>query len=224
MTGGPGTLEAFFVRHGQSTANARGVWQGRLEFPLSELGRRQASRAGAALAATGGFSSVYSSPLARAAETAEIIAAELKAAGSFAGGVIELPGLTERHGGVLQGRPYEQSREEKPKLIEKFDSLPGDEAWSLVEAETDEQLRERFSGALAEISSPATDAGARRVAIVAHGGVLKAFLRGEFGDAAALQGVRLPNASLTRIIWRRTGKGAELLDLASTRHLADLEG
>jgi broad specificity phosphatase PhoE len=38
----PELQELLLVRHGQSTANAKGIWQGQMEFPLSERGRVQA--------------------------------------------------------------------------------------------------------------------------------------------------------------------------------------
>ena len=66
-------MNLIFIRHAQSTANARRIWQGQLDFPLSPLGQEQASKAGESLRGTP-VASVYSSPLSRAAETARIIA------------------------------------------------------------------------------------------------------------------------------------------------------
>lgn len=212
------------MRHGQSTANAEGVWQGQLEFPLSDLGREQARRAGAALADTGPFSGVYTSPLARASETAGIISGELRRSGKFEAEAVKLPGLTERHGGVLQGLPYEQTRRENPELIQKFRGLPEEEAWSLVGAETDGELMERFGSALAEIRDLHTGEQNPRAVIVAHGGVLRAFLRDAFGGEVLPGTARAPNASLTRVLWRDKYEKPELLELASTRHLDDLGG
>jgi len=62
-----------FVRHGQTELNRSGRLQGRLDVPLSDLGRRQARALGR------GFASepvrrVFSSPLRRAYETAAAIA------------------------------------------------------------------------------------------------------------------------------------------------------
>jgi probable phosphoglycerate mutase len=62
------------VRHGQSEWNAIGRWQGHADPPLSELGRRQAYVASAAIGAVDG---IVSSDLLRAAETAAIIAQQL---------------------------------------------------------------------------------------------------------------------------------------------------
>ena len=57
--------EIFLIRHGQSTANASGVWQGQMEFPLSEEGRLQSRLAGNAITGQP-FDAIYSSPLGRA--------------------------------------------------------------------------------------------------------------------------------------------------------------
>jgi broad specificity phosphatase PhoE len=59
------------VRHGQSTWNALGKWQGRADPPLSPLGQQQAASAAARI---GIVDAVIASPLVRARQTAEIIA------------------------------------------------------------------------------------------------------------------------------------------------------
>jgi broad specificity phosphatase PhoE len=59
------------VRHGQSTWNALGKWQGRADPPLSPLGQQQAASAAARI---GMVDTVIASPLVRARQTAEIIA------------------------------------------------------------------------------------------------------------------------------------------------------
>src|SRR5919206_3408383 len=95
-SGHPGDQEVLLIRHGQSTANAGGVWQGQLDFPLSDEGRRQAASAGRALKGVR-ISGVFASPLSRAFETAEIVAREA----GFSGEIVPMPDLMERHGGIL---------------------------------------------------------------------------------------------------------------------------
>ena len=205
------------MRHGQSTANALGVWQGQMEFPLSEEGRRQAALAGRALSQTA-YDAIYSSPLARAFETAEIIARE----SGFAGEVVPVRGLIERHGGVLEGHTWAEQEQRNPEFVRKFLSLPEEERWTLAGAETDEEVMARFEAAMDEIRSRHPDGG--RMVVVSHGGSMRAFLRDRFG-AGVLPGThRAANASITRIAWGRNGAEPELIDLASTKHLTGQDG
>ncbi len=68
------TTRILLVRHGQSTWNAQGKWQGRADPPLSPLGQHQAAQAGSKL---GLVDAVYASPLVRAYQTASIISAAI---------------------------------------------------------------------------------------------------------------------------------------------------
>ena len=65
------------VRHGQSTWNADGRWQGQADPPLSALGEEQARDAAGRLVA-GAFTGVVASDLQRARRTAEILAGALQ--------------------------------------------------------------------------------------------------------------------------------------------------
>jgi broad specificity phosphatase PhoE len=199
------------IRHGESTANASGIWQGQMEFPLSGEGRWQAHRLGRALTRWQ-FDAIYSSPLGRACETAEIIARET----NFSGAVVPVAGLVERHGGILQGRTWVEHEARNPELAKKFLGLPEEERWTLVGAETDEEVLARFEKAISEIR--ARHASGARIVVVSHGGVMRVFLRHRFGPGVLPGTERAPNASITRIEWRADGK-PRLLELASTEHL-----
>lgn len=59
----------FYLRHGETDWNLRGLAQGRQDIPLNETGRRQA-RDAAASAIGLGIERIVTSPLGRAAETA----------------------------------------------------------------------------------------------------------------------------------------------------------
>src|ERR671916_1466879 len=134
-----GPREMTLLRHGQSTANASGVWQGQVESPLSEEGREQAAYAGRALKGTR-LSGIYASPLARAFETAEIVAREA----GFSGEVVPVPGLMERHGGILQGHTWAEQEVCNPAFAERFLALPEEERWTMASAETDEEILARL--------------------------------------------------------------------------------
>ena len=111
----PADLAATIVllRHGQSVWLAEGRFQGRADTPLSPLGRRQASLAGARLAApdspprlpvpAGEPVAVVHSPLARTRETAEAVAAAFAAAGRPVPRLRPEPGLAEIAQGEWEG-------------------------------------------------------------------------------------------------------------------------
>ena len=202
------------IRHGQSTANASGVWQGQMDFPLSELGRRQAEEAGRALGGAGVISGVYSSPLSRAFETAEILA---RAAG-YEGEVIPVAGLTERHGGLLQGYTWAEQETRDPEFARKFLAVPEEQRWAMVGAETDEEILARFEDAISTILS--RHAPGDRVVVVSHGGVMRAYLRDRFGGGVLPGTARASNASITRLLVGKNGTAPRLLELASTGHLS----
>ena len=67
----------YIIRHGQTELNNAHVLQGRSDYPLNENGIAQARKAGQWLMNQGiAFSYVYSSPLKRAIQTAELLAPE----------------------------------------------------------------------------------------------------------------------------------------------------
>jgi broad specificity phosphatase PhoE len=208
----PVRQELVLIRHGQSTANATGIWQGQMEFSLSQEGRWQARRVGKTLADER-FDGLYSSPLGRAFETAEIIALEAH----FPGAVVPVDGLMERHGGLLEGTTHAEREARNPGLVKKLVRLPEEERWNLVGAETDEAVLDRFERAISGIRG--RHAAGARIVVVSHGGIMRVFLRDCFGPDVFPGAQRAPNASITRIQWDDAGRPL-LIELASTEHLA----
>jgi len=182
-----------------------------MEFPLSQEGRRQALLAGKALAEER-LDAIYSSPLGRAFETAEIIARET----GFRGAIISLTGLMERHGGALEGTTHAEREARDPGFTKKLLSLPEEERWTLVGAETDEEVLARFEGGISDVCAH-HPSGASLV-FVSHGGVMRAFLRDRFGTDVLPGSERAANASITRIAWG--DDGPRLVEVASTQHLS----
>lgn len=85
------------ARHGETDWNITGVLQGWIDVPINENGRRQAYEM-ADRFKTFGFSCVWTSPLRRAAETAEIVSEVLGLASPTCS-----DGLKERNFGSIQG-------------------------------------------------------------------------------------------------------------------------
>ena len=186
-----------------------------MEFPLSERGRVQAGLAGRGLSDEP-FEGLYSSPLSRALETAEII----RDRAGFEGQVVPVDGLSERNGGILEGHTWAEQEQRNPELAKKFLAIPEEERWALVGAETDEEVIARFEEALSSIR--ALHPGGSRIVVVSHGGVMRAFLRERFGTGVLPGAQRAANASITRMQWDETGP--RLLEVASTAHLTEDPG
>lgn len=163
------------------------------------------------------ISSVYASPLSRAFETAGILVREA----GFPGEIVPVPDLMERHGGILEGHTWEEQEARNPELARKFLAIPEEERWTLVGAETDEEILARFESALAEIRSRhQTNDGP--LVMVSHGGIMRAFLRDLYGPEILPGAERAPNCSITRLLWDPSSPNAapKLLDLASIEHLS----
>ena len=84
------------VRHGETDLNRDRRFRGMSEAPLNEQGRLE-SKGAARMLSNRGITSVYTSPVRRAAETAEIIAGEIGA------GVVINDGLIDIDYGEWQG-------------------------------------------------------------------------------------------------------------------------
>ena len=159
------------VRHGQSTWNADGRWQGQEDPPLSTTGVRQAR---AAAATIGGFDLIAASPLERALTTATVIADALGV-----GPVVTDPDLVERHAGGFQGLTRPEIDERFPGYLADGRRPPG---WEL-----DDDVTMRASGALARIAAQVGEGGTALV--VTHGGVIACLER----LVGARREGRLPN-------------------------------
>ena len=91
----------FFLRHGETESNVRGVVAGSTDVTLTALGHAQAQAACAPLHGRG-ITAIYTSPLRRARDTAVYIAQSLGLP------VAVIPELAERNWGILEGEPRER--------------------------------------------------------------------------------------------------------------------
>ena len=105
------------VRHGETDWNARGVYQGWRDVPLNARGRLQA-RALATSLADVAIDAAYSSPLARARETAEI------ALGARFVRARSVSALRELSYGEWEGLAPEERRAGWPLLEERWTTDP----------------------------------------------------------------------------------------------------
>jgi uncharacterized phosphatase len=156
------TLTTFaLVRHGQTDWNAQRRLQGSTDIPLNDVGRGQARDAVAALSGHE-WDAIVSSPLSRAAETANLIAAGLGLSVAR-----RVPELAERSFGPAEGL---QAGPELDAL-----RLPGG-GFRGAESE-----HEAASRGLASLEALAEEFRGGRVLVVAHGTLLRVSLSRAIG-------------------------------------------
>ena len=155
------TLTTFaLVRHGQTDWNAERRLQGSTDIPLNDVGRGQARDAVAVLAPYE-WDAIVSSPLSRAAETADLIAEGLGLEV-----VRRVPELTERSFGPAEGM---QAGPELDAL-----RVPG----GFQGAESEEEAAER---GLAALEALAEEFRGQRLLVVTHGTLLRVSLSRAIG-------------------------------------------
>ena len=147
--------ELLLVRHGETDWNAEGRLQGHTDRPLSDVGRRQAERLADELAGER-LDAVYASDLARARETAEVVAGRLGLP------VVLDPDLREKHWGTWEGlTPTERATVEHV-------------------GESSAEHRERTLRALRRIAERHPGG---RVLVITHGGSLRRVQAAALGAA-----------------------------------------
>jgi alpha-ribazole phosphatase len=198
-------MEAWLVRHGETAWNRARRFQGARDIELSDRGRAQAARLGAALAGER-FDAVYTSPLRRARDTAAACGARLDLA------PVALDGVREVGLGEWEGLPVETVVERYGDHYHRWLAAPA--ANPPPGGEPLGELQRRVSAAVESLAARHPDG---RVLVVSHGGVIAAFVCGCLGlGLDALWRIRVENASVTRVEL----PAGRLLSLNDTRHLA----
>lgn len=185
-------MRLWLIRHGETTSNAGGVFQGHLDIELNERGVAQSGAVSSYLA-TVEFDAIFASDLRRAARTAELIAGDRS--------VTYDPVLREMNYGVLQGVAYRDAAEVlRPHGLE--------EAWlngdihrgrrALPDGESLRQFRRRASLFVERLDARFLSQDDANVMVVTHGGQLAVLLTVLLGmPARARYSFRFANCGIT---------------------------
>ena len=199
-------MECWLVRHGESTWNSEGRFQGGLDAPLSARGRAQAAALAAELASIR-FDAVYTSPLSRAHETARVCGAALGLA------PVAIEDLREIGLGAWEGLTLETVRAQQGEHYRRWLHAPVDHP--PPGGEPMAGLADRMRAALDTVCARHADG---RVLVVSHGAAISSALCGWLGRPLnAIWSLRLDNASITRVVL----PAGRLLGWNETAHLAD---
>ena len=175
----------FLIRHGRSVWNADHRIQGQADPPLDGVGREQARRLAERLREDAPVT-LYTSPLQRAQETAEIVGEAL--------GVPVVPDerLKEYDVGAITGLTWAQIEERYPEVARRW--REASESLEIPGEEGDAPFRARVAAAFDEIGSRHTEG---TVGVVAHGGTLGIYLNHLIGLRTWLSPFRFGNGSLS---------------------------
>jgi probable phosphoglycerate mutase len=196
-------INVYLARHGQTAYNLEGRFQGQRPVPLDATGRDQAAEL-AERAAGHGFRALWSSPLLRAHETAQIVAERIDLSAR------EDPRLMETDAGDWTDRSFAEVQAEAPELFAAF--LAGDPSFAFPGGESFAQQEVRVGAALDDV-----EAGELPALVVCHGMVIRAALSVRAGQWLP-SGQRVPNGALVPLDpaeAARAGFGADTATQAS---------
>jgi broad specificity phosphatase PhoE len=159
----------YLLRHGTTEWNREEIFRGRVDCPLDETGKAEA-KAAAAYFQGMKIEGIYSSPLARAAETAAAIAAGRGIR------VIPEPAFTDLDFGEWQGHPLKEVREKYPDLYRAWRERP--QEVTFPGGENLDSVRARAWEGLLRVARENPD---RIVAVVAHRVINKVLLCAALG-------------------------------------------
>ncbi len=145
----------YFVRHGESEANAAHIFAGQTDSPLTAKGREQATVVAAALRPVH-FDRIVASALSRTKDTAAVIATGRNVP------VETFADLNEIDLGDAAGRPFDEMR-----------GLPGYESDGFTQWPGGESLDDVVTRAMRVIDRLVAESPGKTICIVGHGGVTR---------------------------------------------------
>jgi broad specificity phosphatase PhoE len=174
-----GSNEVLLVRHGETEYNAVRRFQGRIDTPLNDRGRAQ-SRALARTLTGEGLLALYSSPLARARETAEIVGEQLGLEPVYD------DRLVEADAGEWQGRLVADIVAHDPGALAAWRAA--DPRFRFPGGESVAEQAARVAASLADVA-----AGPLPALVVTHGGAIRTV------DGVVAPGGAIANCALHRV-------------------------
>jgi broad specificity phosphatase PhoE len=172
----------YFVRHGESEANAARRFAGRTDSPLTERGRQQAEAVAEALAPTH-FDRIVSSPLSRCRDTALVIA--------------------RRHQLPVDLEPDLVEIDVGDKTGTAFDEVAGLPEWrddGFIAWPRGESLDQVLSRTHRVITRIAAESPGQRVLVVGHGGVTRILMSHFLGLLPRLDRSPATNTNISIVV------------------------
>ena len=190
-------MRIFLARHGETDWNVERRIQGTTDIPLNENGMRQAHSLGSYLdrlfhAEGGSLSYIFTSPLIRAKETAEIVGRRLDVE------VEAVPGLEEMNFGICEGKTWVEAKSLYPRELEEWEENKRYRRVSGGESYQDVLARFFFAYTLIQekLTMAGKDSEKGDILIITHGAVIMLLLslRDGYALSESFIRVRVENA------------------------------
>lgn len=204
--------EFWVVRHGESTWNADGRYQGQTDVPLSPVGVLQAAALAERLTGQT-FGAVYASDLARASQTAHMVVERLTGSPP----VQTDSGLREIDVGDLAGLALPEIEAKHPGYLTALRADP----WA-TRRPGGESMEDLFTRCGAAFGNLRRQHPGERVLVFTHGGVVRVAVGLALGGVPNNAWARLSvtNTSITRVLLGESS--GTLLGFNDDAHLEDL--
>ncbi|HEX9269002.1 MAG TPA: histidine phosphatase family protein [Candidatus Limnocylindria bacterium] len=189
----------YFVRHGESEANAKRIFAGQTDSPLTERGRAQAKLVAATLRPIH-FDRIVASTLSRTTDTAAEVAVGRDV------GVETFADLNEIDLGIVAGLPWDEARG-LPNYHDGFVQWPGGESLDQV-----------VTRAMGVIDRLVSESPGKRICVIGHGGVTRILVSGFLGVLPKLIRTTAQNTNIT-IVTHEPGKGYMVQEMFQDTHL-----
>lgn len=186
----------YLVRHGETDWNMQGRWQGHADIPLNAVGREQSRRLAERFCAQGPhLHALYSSDLQRAWETAAALAEHVGIAARA------LPELREIDVGSWSGLTSTEVRASDPETYERIQS--GED----LARGGGERFLDLYARVTASIERLAVAHHGETIAVISHGGPVRAMLLHAARDKRGVNPYRLHigNTAITVIVRAQHG-------------------
>jgi 2,3-bisphosphoglycerate-dependent phosphoglycerate mutase len=198
-------MEVLVMRHGQSVADIEDRCEGNADFALTDLGLRQAGSAAAWIAAHFPPQMIFSSPLKRAAQTAEILGRTLSIPVTYD------DRLREMNIGIWAGLRKEEA-------FRKF-AIPAagfGPHERVPDGESGIEVRARAEEFWSRLTT--THAECPRVAVISHGTLITMLFRA-FLSLPTDSEVGIQTGDTGIHLWRMAGRGRSIGFLNRCEHL-----
>jgi broad specificity phosphatase PhoE len=197
------TTTLYLVRHGESEANAAGVFAGQTDSPLTPRGREQAKVVAMALRPVH-FDRIVTSTLSRTRDTAAEIAAGRDVR------VEAFADLNEIDLGDAAGKPFDEVR-----------GLPGYESDGFHQWPGGESLEQVVTRAMGVIDRLAAESPGKTICIVGHGGVTRILVSSFMGVLPKLIRVPATNTNIT-IVSHDPEQGYVVQEMFKDTHVVEI--